>query len=66
MPLVVPLGAVGVETASVTEMGTNVAVTFLLPLIVTVTGFVDPLASPLQVPKVYAEPGVAVNATCSP
>jgi hypothetical protein len=37
----------------------------LLPVIITVSGLVDPLALPLQFRKVFPEAGVAVSVTCS-
>jgi hypothetical protein len=58
-PLAGPLGVVGVETVSV--MATKFAVTLLGALIVTVTGFVEPEASPDQLEKLYPVFGVAVT-----
>ena len=42
------------------------AVTALFPLIVTETGLVVPLASPLQLPNVYPAFADAVSVTTSP
>jgi hypothetical protein len=53
-------------TVSVYWFCVKFAVTVLLPLIVTVTGFVVPLASPLQLPNVYPAFADAVSVTTSP
>jgi hypothetical protein len=54
----------GVEIVS--GVAVKPAVTDLFPLIVTVTGFVVPLASPLQLPNVYPAFADAVSVTVSP
>src|SRR5437870_3895241 len=41
----------------------NVAVMFLSPLIVTDIGLLDPLASPLQLIRLYPVDGIAVSCT---
>jgi hypothetical protein len=64
VPLVEPVGADGIETVSVITL--KFAVVLLLPFIITVTGFVAPVASPVQLLKVYPELGVAVRMTCAP
>jgi hypothetical protein len=62
VPLVGPVGTVGVEIVSVVKL----AVTVLLPSIVIVTGLEDPLVPPLQLLKPYPAFAVAVKLTCSP
>jgi hypothetical protein len=64
IPLKGPLGVVGIETVS--GVAVKPAVTDLLALIVTVTGFVVPVASPLQLPNAYPAFAVAVSVTTSP
>jgi hypothetical protein len=64
VPLVVPLGAVGIETVSV--IAVKFAVVLLFPFMVTVTGFVAPVTSPVQLLNMYPELGVAVRITCAP
>jgi hypothetical protein len=48
-PLAGPLGTLGVEIVS--GMAAKLAVTFLFPLIVKVTGLVVPVTPPLQLLK---------------
>jgi len=58
-PLLAPVGVVGVETVS--GMAAKLAVTLFGVLIVTVTGFVEPEASPDQLEKLYPAFGAAVT-----
>ena len=52
------------DTVTLTGYPTKLAVTFLLEVIVTVTGFVLPVASPLQFWNAYPVAGLAVSVTC--
>jgi hypothetical protein len=64
VPLVGPLGVLGVETISGTDV--KLAITFFGLFIVIEVGLAVPERSPLQLLKEYPELDIAVRVTCSP